>query len=162
MASKPGLVADERLGTVGADDKVVGAVAGAVGAHARHGHAGQRHRLGAYGVEQRLEEGAAVDAPPGDASGQVAVVEAHDPTAVHRRGVDSCHVRRLGTQNVADPDPVQDLLPQVLQEDARPHRSGIGHSLDQVHVVAIPVEHEGDRRTSRAASDDGHPQRSHW
>ncbi len=79
------------------------------------------------------------------------------PPAVHRRGVDSCHVRRLGTQNVADPDPVQDLLPQVLQEDARPHRSGIGHSPDQVHVVPVPVEHEGDRRTSRAASDDGHP-----
>lgn len=40
------------------------------------------HPLGPDGIEQRLEQGAAVDAPPGHPAGQVAVVEAHDDATV--------------------------------------------------------------------------------
>jgi len=56
---------------------------------------------------------------------------------------------------------VQHLLAQVLEQDAGADRSGLGNALAQAHVVTVPVEQQGERRTRRAAPDDGNPQRSH-
>ena len=118
-------------------------------------------RLPGHGVEEHVEEHAAMQAEPVGAGVLVAVAEVDDVAPLAGHAVESVHSSSPREHGLEEPEALEDAHPRRLQHDPRADGGRLGHRLVDGDAMTRPGQEEGGRGARGATADDAHVESLH-